>query len=102
MGFVISRANIGRQAAGTDTGVIPCPLVSACVREENRKGRQTEPQGKRQGRERRAANHAEQRELKPYAFFWQRKRLPGLMNDSFRLVGLTFLYLASRRSQLAL
>jgi len=69
MGFVISRANIGRQAAGMDTSVSLCPLVSACVREENRKGRQTEPQGERQGRERRAANHAEQRELKPYAFF---------------------------------
>lgn len=44
MGFLISRANIGRLAVGTDTGVIPCPLVSACVREENRKGRQTELQ----------------------------------------------------------
>lgn len=69
MGFVISKANVGRHTAGTDTGVIPCPLMSARVREENRKGRQTEPRGERQGRERRAANHAEQRELKPYAFF---------------------------------
>lgn len=66
-------------------GVIPCPLVSACIREESRKGRQTDPQGKRQGWERRAANHAEQRELKPYAFFRQRKRLPGLINESYGL-----------------
>lgn len=45
MGFVISRANVGRHTAGTDTGVIPCPLVSSCVREENRKGRQTDGEG---------------------------------------------------------
>ena len=45
MGFVISKANVGRHTAGTDTGVIPCPLVSARVREENRKGRQTDPRG---------------------------------------------------------
>ena len=50
MGFVISEANVGKHTAGTDTGVIPCPSLSACVREEARKGRQTEPQGKRQGR----------------------------------------------------
>ena len=68
MGFVISKANVGKHTAGTDTGVIPCPLVSARVREEDRKGRQTEPRGERQGWERRVANHAEQRELKPYAF----------------------------------
>ena len=68
MGFVISRANVERHIARTDTGVIPCPLVSTRVREESRKGRQTEPQGERQGWECRVANHAEQRELKPYAF----------------------------------
>ena len=44
-GFVISRANIGRCTAGADTGVIPCPPVSSCVREEDRKGRQTDGEG---------------------------------------------------------
>ena len=81
MGFVISRANVGRHTAGTDTGVIPCPLVSACVRGEGyRKGKRTDRKGNAKAKN---ANHAEQRELKPYARFrWIiRERQDGIIQS---------------------